>query len=190
MITVTAALFVGGLSMRMGRDKALVEIDGEALWSRQFRLLRQLQPERICLSCRSKPSWCPSDVTVIEDEVPSRGPLSGLTAMFGQLQTTHLLAVAIDLPQMKSEVLTELWSAARPGVGVVPVMDGYFEPLCAIYPREAAPLARTALAADNLTLQKFVRSLECEGMIRLWPVPDAHRAAFLNVNSPADLEQL
>ncbi len=34
----------------MGRDKALLEIDGEPLWQRQLRTLRQLNPEQLMIA--------------------------------------------------------------------------------------------------------------------------------------------
>lgn len=190
MMTLTAVLFVGGLSTRMGRDKALVEIDGEALWARQLRLLQELKPQRICLSCRSNPSWCPPEVKVIPDKVPSRGPLSGLTAALERIETTHLLAIAIDLPRMNAGMLRELWRISRPGCGVVPVIEDQFEPLCAIYPSEAVSQAWTALNAGELSLQKYVRALFYENLVATWPVPLRYRGAFFNANSPEDLQQL
>src|SRR5437867_2135004 len=98
MKTLTAVLFAGGESRRMGADKAMLEIGGEPLWARQLRRLRELQPERILISARSKPAWCPAEIETVLDEPPSRGPLSGLAAALKIIQTTHLLALAIDLP--------------------------------------------------------------------------------------------
>ena len=43
----SAVLLAGGKSTRMGRDKALLEIDGEPLWWRQLATLRALDPEQL-----------------------------------------------------------------------------------------------------------------------------------------------
>ncbi len=40
----------------MGRDKALLEIDGVPLWQRQLQTLRQLNPEQLMISGASHPS--------------------------------------------------------------------------------------------------------------------------------------
>jgi len=186
-MTLTAVLFVGGLSTRMGRDKALLQVAGEPLWSRQLRLLGELQPDRISISCRSTPGWCPRGIDVIEDEMPSRGPLSGLTRSLAMLKTSHLLVLAIDLPRMDSTVLREIWNAAGQGCGVVPVGEDYFEPLCAVYPVEALQRAREALEAGNLSLQNLAGALVREKRVAPWRIPAAFRPAFLNVNEPSDL---
>src|SRR5581483_4447795 len=135
-------LFVGGESTRMGRDKATLAVGGEFLWERQLRLLREVRPEVVAVSARSRPRWCPADVAVILDGRPSRGPLSGLAKGLAGLRTTHLLALAVDMPRITAGRLRALLARARPGRGVMPVRDGRPEGLCAIYPVEAAGLAR------------------------------------------------
>ncbi|MDE3099592.1 MAG: NTP transferase domain-containing protein [Verrucomicrobiota bacterium] len=46
------------------------------------------------------------------DEPPSRGPLSGPAAALKYGRTTHVLALAVDLPRMTSAHLKRLWSLA------------------------------------------------------------------------------
>src|SRR5215472_10397984 len=100
MKTLTAVLFVGGESRRMGTDKATLILNGEPLWSRQFRVLRDLHPKKVMISARKKPDWCPGDADLALDEPPSRGPLSGLAVSLEKIRTTHLLILAVDMPKM------------------------------------------------------------------------------------------
>src|SRR6185369_1099736 len=137
-MTLTAALFVGGESRRMGVDKATLSFAGVPLWRRQLETLRRLRPEVLWISARTRPAWCPADVDVVIDDPPSRGPLSGLAAAAEKLQTTHLLVLAVDLPYMTAGHLEKLRGLARPGCGVIPLNETFFEPLAAIYPIEAA----------------------------------------------------
>src|SRR5437899_8869489 len=152
-MTLTAVLFVGGLSRRMGTDKALIEFGSQPLWAKQINLLRGLGPQSLWVSARARPAWCPPEIGLVLDTPPSRGPLSGLVAALGQLQTSHLLALAIDLPLMTSAVLQRLWGMAQPGRGIIPLNGESFEPLCAIYPAEAAAPAASALTGKDCSLQ-------------------------------------
>jgi molybdopterin-guanine dinucleotide biosynthesis protein A len=158
-MTLTAVLFTGGSSRRMGADKAGLIFDGEPLWSRQLRLLRELRPDALWISARSRPAWCPPEIEVVLDVPPSHGPLSGLSAALSRLQTSHLLVLAVDLPQMTAAHLRKLWSLARPGCGVLPMAGEYFEPLCAIYPASAASAAKDALTSDDLSLHSLAQNL-------------------------------
>jgi len=186
-MTLTAVLFTGGLSRRMGTDKATMAIAGEPLWVRQLRVLRELQPDAIWISARARPAWCPAEIEVVVDVEPSRGPLSGLAAALGQMKTSHLLALAVDLPRITVEPLRKLESLATPGCGVIPERDEFLEPLCAIYPREAAAAAESALAGEDVSLHGLSRILLRDGRLRAYALTDAEKSLFQNANSPADL---
>lgn len=183
-------LFVGGLSRRMGVDKATIEIAGEPLWRRQIKLLRQLRPQHLWVSTRFRPAWCPLELEVVLDTGPSRGPLSGLATTLGRLQTTHLLALAIDLPRMTVEELNKLWDTAQPGCGVIPANDDYFEPLCAIYPVEAAAYAERAATGGDDALQSLSKALLGVNRMKKHLLIESEKTLFLNMNSPADLQAI
>lgn len=189
-MTLTAVLFVGGLSRRMGVDKATLEIAGKPLWAKQINLLRELQPQAIWVSARARPAWCPAEIEVVIDTPPSRGPLSGLAAALQRLQTTHLLALAIDLPRMTVDELRTLFALAQPGCGVMPTNGDYFEPLCAIYPVEATAVAIDALAGRDVSLQKFSQALLSLNRVRTHALSEIEKSLFLNANSPNDLQAI
>jgi molybdopterin-guanine dinucleotide biosynthesis protein A len=182
--TLTAVLFAGGQSRRMGMDKATLVVGGEPLWSRQLRTLRELTPQTIFVSVRNAPAWCPSDALAICDEAPSRGPLSGLVAALERTETTHLLALAIDLPLMTSSHLMRLWSLVSPGMGVIPQNGTYFEPLVAIYPVAIVAAASKALAQETYSLQDLARRLVAEGLMRTYLISEPEKSNYENVNTP------
>jgi len=186
-ITLTALLLAGGQSRRMGMDKATLLIAGEPLWARQLRVLRELNPEALAVSARTRPEWCSPELAVVLDNEPSRGPLSGLAAALGGLQTSHLVVLAVDLPRMTLQHLRELLARAGSGSGVVPERDGRLEPLCAIYPAEAAAIAAEALSSGDVSLQSFARRLQREGRIQVLPVDGTRAGFYHNLNAPEDL---
>ena len=106
----------------MGRDKATIVFQGRPLWQRQLQVLRDLSPEKIFVSARKAPSWLPFDTELLLDEPPFRGPLSGLTRALASIQTSHLAVLAVDMPFMTSKQMQVLWSLARPGCGVLPMI--------------------------------------------------------------------
>src|SRR4051812_21179248 len=186
-MTLTAVLFAGGLSRRMGADKAMLEIDGQPLWGRQIDLLGKLRPQTLWISARERPAWCPPEIEAVLDVPPSRGPLTGLAASLARLQTTHLLSLAIDLPQMTVEELRKLWVLAQPGCGVIPANDDYLEPLCAIYPAEAGGHMKERVSGPDASLQTFSKGLLALNLLKTYPLTDSEKPLFLNMNSPADL---
>ncbi|MEY2562584.1 MAG: molybdenum cofactor guanylyltransferase [Verrucomicrobiota bacterium] len=189
MITLTAMLLIGGESRRMGRDKATIEFEGQPLWKRQLGILRRVSPERILISARTLPSWLPDDVEPLLDDPPSRGPLSGLTKALAVMRTTHLLALAVDMPFMTSEQMVKLWDRAAIGCGVLPMIGERAEPLAAIYPKEAAGDFSAALAGTDFSLQRVSRNLVESGKLLVFQVPAASAELYQSVNEPGDIKE-
>ena len=188
MITLSALLLAGGESRRMGRDKATIEIGRRPLWERQLEILRALEPNQIFVSARTAPPWLPADVELLIDDPPARGPLCGLAKALGQMRTTHLVALAVDMPIMTRDQLGDLRDLASEGSGIVPAIGGRTEPLAAIYPAEASGEFSAALRGSDFSLQLVVRKLAAAGKVRLWPVPERDSQFYQSWNQPGDLK--
>jgi molybdopterin-guanine dinucleotide biosynthesis protein A len=189
VMTLTAVLLAGGESRRMGRDKAMIEFDGQPFWNRQLEVLRALRPEKIFVSARTTPSWLPSDAALLLDEPPSRGPLSCLTKALTAMRTTHLLALAVDMPFVTREQLAVLCELAVEGRGVVPAIGDRAEPLAAVYPAQAAIHFAEALAGADFSLQRVIRELAAAEKVRLFSVPAGDEHLYRSVNEPGDLAE-
>jgi molybdopterin-guanine dinucleotide biosynthesis protein A len=187
-ITVTAVLLVGGLSRRMGRDKATLVIEGEPLWARQLSLLRALKPAALWVSARTAPVWLPPDTELVLDSPPSRGPLSGIAATLDRMQSSHLLALAVDLPSMTVEHLRKIAGMANPACGVIPRNQDHLEPLAAIYPKQAVSLARSALTSQDFSMRSFAGELLRLELLRDYVLSAEERGLYQNLNTPQDLE--
>lgn len=186
-MTLSAALLAGGESRRMGRDKATLLLNGIPLWYRQLAVLRELSPAVLFVSARQPPAWLPPDARFIADPPPARGPLGGLAAALEAMRGTHLLALAIDMPAMTAAHLAMLWRAASPGCGVLPCIGDQMEPLPAIYPAEALPIASGLLAGEDVSLGSFTRALAAAGRIKTQTIAQPETKLYLNWNMPADL---
>ena len=188
-VNISAVLLAGGESRRMGRDKATVLFRGKSLWQIQLETLRNLKPVEIFVSARSDPAWRPHNVVFVADTPPSRGPLSGLAASIERISTTHLLALAIDMPEMTGAYLKFLYAQIEPGCGVVPKVDNRAEPLAAIYPRETASDFHSAIIGTDFSLQALVRDLAAAGKLREITVTQQQKKLFLNFNAQDDLRR-
>ena len=189
-MNISAVLLAGGESRRMRKDKATLLFRGTPLWQIQLELLRHLEPAEIFISARTDPIWRPADVEFVADDLPSRGPLSGLAASLAQTRTKHLLTLAIDMPFMTQKYLRFLCGEIEPGRGVLPKIDNRAEPLAAIYPREVDIDFSSALSGADFSLQTLTSRLVEAEKLRTISVPDEAKKFFLNLNNPADLQPI
>jgi molybdopterin-guanine dinucleotide biosynthesis protein A len=186
-MSISAVLLAGGESRRMGRDKATLQWRGQPLWEWQIEKLRALSLEKILLSTQSDVPWRPPDVELVLDAPPSRGPLSGLAAALASIKTSHLLALAVDMPFMTTVHLRGLCDRSVSGMGVIPIIDGTAEPLTAIYPKDAGTIFLEALQGDNSSLQPIIRKLIALNMLRVMPVSGPACRLYKSVNEPLDV---
>ena len=177
----SAVLLAGGKSARMGRDKAALVMDGLSLWRRQTGVLRATGAAEVFVSGRPGTF---GEIETLPDDVPDQGPLTGLIVALRRARFPLLLVLAVDLPVMTPGYLQKLVARARPGVGSIPRRGEFFEPLAAVYPREALAPAEQGRRDGELSLQVLARRLVASQLVLPCDISTDEARLFTNVNSP------
>jgi molybdopterin-guanine dinucleotide biosynthesis protein A len=186
----SSILLAAGHSIRMHRDKALLEHDGKRMWQRQRDLLVQAGAAEVFLSARPEQAWAEAAdgfAGLVRDAAADSGPLGGIVASLERCTQGHLAVLAVDLPRMEPSWFKALAAECAPGGGVVGRHGKFFEPLAAIYPRELLPLARAALERRELSLQKLLTAGVAAGRLRVREIPADEAPLFANWNEPGGL---
>jgi molybdenum cofactor guanylyltransferase len=186
-MAVAGILLCGGRSSRMGFDKASARIGGVALAVRTARLLGVVADPLVEVGPGS------SGLAVAREDPPGSGPLAALDAGGRFLRErgceAPALVVACDLPLLDVAVLEML--AAWPGQGsVVPIVDGYLQPLCARW--SAADLRRAGafVEAGARSMRALLEGSDVERLDEArWPA-GVRGQAFADADTPADLQRL
>lgn len=186
-IEFSAVILAGGRSSRMGRDKALLEVEGQPLLERQLTLVRARRPVELFISGRTDTDYARWRCPVLRDRVADAGPLAGIAVSLEAARTSLLLVLAVDLPRMTGELLDGLLAACAPDCGVVPCLPGGPEPLAAVYPRKAAALAVEHLMVNRGAARAFAESCRRAGLVRFLDYPPEMGSCFANWNVPDDL---
>jgi molybdopterin-guanine dinucleotide biosynthesis protein A len=184
-LTFSAVLLAGGHSVRMGVDKARLPLEGRELWERQWALLDELQVEHKFLSARPEQSWVPAGIEVVHDSIVDAGPLAGIAAAMDRASSTHLIVLAVDLPQMQAEWFESLRVDCAPRIGAVGRRNGYCEPLAAIYPCSLSTAAEQALSSEERSLQRFIA--QSGSAMKSREITTEQVRFFANWNEPSDL---
>ncbi|MBI2517807.1 MAG: molybdenum cofactor guanylyltransferase [Opitutae bacterium] len=179
------AVLAGGKSSRMGRNKALLRVDGQPLWRRQLGVLAQAGAKPVLLV--QAPGQRALRRRVVRDTVCDAGPLAGLHAALSACEPPWLAVLAVDMPGIDADWFGRLARHCHVDRGaVVRTPDGY-EPLAAIYPRAALPEIVKRLAAEKFSLQQLLTTLVRRGLMTSVPLRRADQARVANWNTPADV---
>jgi molybdopterin-guanine dinucleotide biosynthesis protein A len=170
----------------MGRDKASLPYGASTLLEHAIARAREVTPD-VRVLCGPTRKYEEFGVPVLEDPVCGVGPLGGL---YGALLSASIdglerfFWLAIDLPLVNLQVLRGLMGALdRADVAMARTPRGP-EPLCAAFRTEPAlDAVRRALLDGRLKLTSALHGLPIHYL-------DADAAAFVNVNTPADYDQL
>jgi molybdopterin-guanine dinucleotide biosynthesis protein A len=172
----------------MGRDKALLELDGRPLIQIVVARMMTVCTEVLIVSGDVAP-YAGFGVPVVQDRFPDVGVLGGLHAGLDAASHELTLAVGCDMPFLKPGVLRAFagWAA---GADVALLRRGeYVEPLHAAYWRTCLPAIERAIRAGKQRIVSFfpevrVRYVRPEQVRVLDPEMDS----FRNVNTPEEWE--
>jgi molybdopterin-guanine dinucleotide biosynthesis protein A len=180
-------ILAGGLSRRMGHDKATLPAGDGTLIEHLARRLAPLVDETIVAGGSVDPPF--EGARVVADHQSGLGPLAGMLAGFAAANRRHVWVVACDLPDVEPALGGLLLALSGDYEVVVPRPDQEPEGVCALYVRELAPRIEALLEAG----QRSIKSLLDRSTVR-YVASDELRAvdpelrSFRNINTAADYE--
>lgn len=174
----------------MGRDKALLEIDGERMIDRAVDRMSVLGGQVVVASGATR-SISGLEEPQVRDRVSDGGPLAGIEAGLEVAGSELVAVVGVDLPDSSPEVLRHL-SEAWDGnpVGIAPVVRGRCQPLHACWVRSAKAVVTEALDAGKRSVTTLF--IDAGGQLagpEVWGELDPSASFVRNVNRPEDLRR-
>lgn len=145
---VPAYILAGGRSSRFGSDKARALLDGQPLLGQVAALCGQVCRPVLAVGRRAG-EYEDLGLETIGDLRPGGGPLAGLEAALehaARQGASWLLALGCDQLGLQAAWLRGLLAAAAPGLIAVAFRAERWQPLPALYHRDALPVVRALLA--------------------------------------------
>ena len=189
---VMGAVLAGGRGRRIGGDKPSLEVGGQTLVRHAADALRSVGLDvALVLRPQQPVPLTAHTISIVRDEIENAGPLGGLEALMRWLPVEWALVVACDQPFLTPGLLRGLLAQPRGEVdAVVARPRDQLEPLPSLYRRTCLPAVARALARGERSLRDLLSS------VRLRELPagalrrcDPQLRSFVNINTPADLEQ-
>ena len=178
-------VLAGGRSRRLGRDKALLQRDGESQLARMVATLER-HVERVFVSTRPDQQEEPERrrYSQVVDRYQNLGPLAGILSAMEEHPAVDWLVLACDLPNVVDATIAHLLDArndAHPFTAFISSHDGLPEPLCALW----------RAGSDDIVRQFIEDGIHCPRKILIRSdthlIEQADPRWLDNVNTPADL---
>ena len=167
----SALILAGGKSSRMGRDKALLQLNGQSLLAHMQQLALESGAAEVLIS-RNLPGF-------ISDQLPEQGPLAGILAALQHCNGSQLLVLPIDTPLLTVTRVQQLLQHANgracyfshsPLPCVLPVIQGL------------SSLISSQLRSGQRSVKALLTQLNAVSLT-------APAIELLNTNTPDDWQQ-
>jgi len=183
----TLILLAGGEAKRLGFPKHRLAINGERVVDTLLEKLGPLFVETLVVG--RDIDDLPPDIRVTEDRYTVRSPLVGIHAGLSASLTDLTFVVACDMPYVEPSLVEYLLGQSEGVDVVVPVVRGYYEPLCAAYRRTCLAAIEGLIESGVLKVSELYPLVEVqevrEEQIRQH---DPELRSFVNLNMSDEIE--
>ncbi len=141
---ISVAIQAGGKSRRMGEDKALVPLAGISLIEHVLARVSGLG-EDVFITTNNPEPLKYLGVRLVQDTVPGAGALNGLQTALEAARGDPVVVAACDLPFTNQALLEYMLQRMNCFDVVVPFIEGFYEPMHAVYAKSCLPAVRLVL---------------------------------------------
>jgi molybdenum cofactor guanylyltransferase len=186
---VSLVILAGGLSRRMGRDKAALPAGDGTLIEHLARRLAPVVDEMIVAGGSERTAAQAKGMTMVDDRYPGMGPLAGMHAGLLAARNHLVWVVGCDLPDADPGLGALLCGLAGDVDAVVPRIDAEPQSVCAVYQRALASRIDAMLKSGERRVRRLlatsdVRYVTAEELRAV----DPELRSFRNLNTQADYQ--
>lgn len=152
--SVAGVILAGGKSTRMGRDKALLQLNGKLFIQHITEELQSLFSEVVISANTSEYDFL--RLPLVRDMYENCGPLGGIHAALGWVRKPHIMIVPCDAPFLTSSVFSTILEEAEPGaISVASALD-QLQPLVGVYPKECLSSLEIFISSGGRKVMDFL----------------------------------
>lgn len=184
---ITGIILSGGKSLRMGQNKAFIEIEGVPIINRISTLFKELFKEVIIVTNDTE-LFKNLDFKIYADILPDKGALGGLYTGIYFSEFNYSFCVACDMPFINKSLVQYLARKIEGEDVIVPRTKDGLQPLHALYSKNCLPKIKVVIDQGKYKIMDFysmvkVRIVEEDEFISI----DPSKGSFINVNTPDEL---
>lgn len=182
------AIIAGGKSGRFGSDKSLYSYEGKTLIEHVRDAISPVFNDIVIIANESvKFSFL--NLPVIPDIIPGLGPIGGIYTAVQKLDAERIFIFPCDMPFLNTEFIRYMTEIPELYDIVVPSINGYYQPLHAIYSKNCIAAIKRNIDAEDYRMSGFFDGHDIrvvnEEEISFYDDPEK---MFRNVNFREDIE--
>lgn len=184
---ITGIVLSGGKSSRMGREKGLCTLNGKPLIEYAVEVLLEVC-DKVIISANSD-DYEYLELPVVKDIVIGVGPIGGLVSALQFSKTEDNFVLSCDMPFVSKELVRYILSESKEYQAIIPINNGFTEPLCAYYRKDVAKIFEIAINQGVYKIQKVIRGADVN-FLNIDAQKDFNgKLLFSNINTVEELRR-
>lgn len=176
------------MSKRMGQDKGQCPLNDTALINYAIEALSGIC-NPIVISANSE-NYRNLGYKVIPDVYSGIGPLGGIYSGLLNSETELNFILSCDMPLIGSDSIEYILSHMGNHQAVIPLFNGFSEPLCACYRKDCLDHLVSSIHAEIYKLQDVLKGLDTKFLPFDSALDFYHKELFANVNDKDELRRI
>ena len=186
---IVGVVLAGGVSSRMGADKALLPLGGTPIIKHVADVLSSVFSE-VMVSSGAGHRYAFLGLNEITDVFKNSGPLAGIHTSLVAAKHRPIFVIACDLPFVKRELIEHVLAWGEPGRTRIAASEGRIQPLLALYDPNILPHLEHCLRNGRLSVVNALKSYDHD-VIPIGPHLTFFRPNLLqNINSLSDYRSI
>lgn len=186
---MTGIVLSGGKSRRMGKEKGLCLLQGKPLIEYSIDLLKQFC-DNIIVSTNSD-SYDYLGHQIIRDEITGIGPAGGIYSCLQASGNHDNFVLSCDIPMISIELIRYILSHDDKKMdAVIPTINGFQEPLCALYRKNCLLAFKESIIQGQYKIQNILKKVNVSFVELSTENEFGSQNSFTNVNTPEDIISL
>ncbi len=185
---ISFAILTGGLSSRFGQNKLTFKIDNKSILDTVLDLVPPSFPVYIIGE-----KYTDRDILSFRDIRPGLGPIGGIYTALKRINSNYIFVLGGDMPFIKTALLEKMLSLVEyvDADVFVPVNNGFYEPLFAVYSRAIINFAEAQIIRKAYKISDLFNNLSIFDIDEtIWGEYDRDGESFININTKGDLVKL
>lgn len=186
----TAIILAGGKSSRMKfGNKAFLEYEGKSFIDIAIDKAKIF--EETILVTNTPEHYSMKNIMVVKDIIPNSGPMAGILTGFKYSRNHITVVFPCDTPLICERMLEYFVEISSGHHAVMAKVDGFFQPLCAVYTKDCEELLEESLKNGETKLPNLFDKMRIRYVSRKEiEVFGDYVTMFKNINTKTEYEWL
>ena len=184
----TASILAGGMSRRMGFNKAFIKVGGQFIIERSLKTLRSVFDE-VNIIADDTALYGGLGAVVWPDEIKGAGSLGGVYTALLHSTGGRVFVTACDMPAIEAASVRRTVVLFTAGDAAVPFIGGKYHPMHAVYSKSCIKPIEEMIRAGDLRINSLLDRITVQRLTEEDYGKVAIAASVTNINTQEDLSR-